>query len=610
MRKFCNRRYHKIAVALVLVILQLTFFGYSQAEAAEPTSYADLRARAGASGDRISISTNPIGGTFAFSTADPFGSGDDNGIVIRAPNGFWIREHQPSASNPTQLAWFELGDGANIGSLVLKLARRYSPHLYLRMPAGNRRFLLGYTQLTGITQNFGMFSGGGNTEIVQDPVGLTAGSDQSFTMIKLDDYKSIHIDSGITFIGRHDLFGGPQYGSANGALDMNLTGKVIPVSLELHCDFQDTPAFGVNHTGTGNGVGNAVIGGTYSNSGLRANSGIKSLHLDNLVVTDPLGLGAGYDPISKKADIKYFEKHHGAWLQNIDVLTGQLTLQYGSARWFMAQNGQIGDGPNAPFTIIDTKLGTLADGTQFSRPTGMRTQAGKADGLRYPYAANARYLRIISDGPNSLDYAFILEATPESTSANYYDNDLHVDFSNAAASRGILIGEIHDVDPAGPKGKGQVRNNVFTGSTSSVTVYDADNTFEDMSFGNFVILRNPKYVSNRPDRIRIVSSTVAAGGSITVSAGQEIRMKDLYFAGGARDIIKVSNASEIDPISIYVNNVMAAKGSLITAENSGNVALYVDDVRVAIPYEVPVDNRAANGPPAPKPGPPQDVTVE
>lgn len=84
-------------------------------------TYDELRATAGASGNRLALrsSTDPrIDGVFVFADHDPYGKGDDGGMVLKGANGWWVRQFAHDRSDPIRLDWFQLADGHEITALL------------------------------------------------------------------------------------------------------------------------------------------------------------------------------------------------------------------------------------------------------------------------------------------------------------------------------------------------------------------------------------------------------------------------------------------------------------------------------------------------------------
>jgi hypothetical protein len=550
-----------------------------------------LRSTPGSATLEHSLNDGPIGGRFRFSASDPFAGGDDGGTVLKAPNGYWIRQYPHDQEHPIELAWFRLARNEDLGPLLLELARRHNPDLFVRMPDGENSYRLGHIDLSGISTTLHLRKGSGTTTLVQNDVGVAQGSPESRTMLHLAGYKDVLIDRGIRFVGRHDQFGQPHLNCAAGLVDLEPTPHGIARSLVVRADFDASPCFGLNHVGGQYGsasgrVQHAVISGSYYNSGLRINAGVMSLEIANVTIEDPMGLGAGYDPKSRSSDIRFLEKHHGAWLQNLTRLTGNLVLRHGGASWFMSQNGRIGASPTEPFVISDHELGRLADGTIIPPTQTMLTQTGKIDGLIEP-RPGGRYLRVESDGRNMLQYGFILEATPESPRDNYFVSGMDVVLHNVKSLRPVTIGEIQKLTASdGSAGKGRVRGNRISGTADSVAVFDSYNTLQDLAFGRLYISRHPNFPENLPTSVRLNDCVVNDGGTIRITAGNHIELDGLAVRGSAREFLRIDNATEPEFVEVSLSRLSAPAGSLITAARSGFVKLTMDGQEVALPYRV------------------------
>lgn len=532
--------------------------------------YSSLRNISGLQGSEVNIVGPLTAGKFKFSATDPYGNGDDDGIVIKGSKGYWIRSFAHTAIDPIQLDWFGVGHNTNITQKLKKLAATFSPKLFVLLPS-NIELYLDHINLTG-TEYFHLITKGGKTIINQ----LNQPAHDSI-MLQLDNYQVVSIDSGIEFRGKYDLLRDP--GLTGGLLSFNLTQPAI--SFDCHCDITDSPVFGLNHTGgeggSPNKALNANITGRYDNSGVRVNSGLSNLNI-NVHVLDPRAGGVGYDSSDGTTTFANYEKFHGAWMQNIDALTGQVILEHGGAQWFMSGNKAIGTSAIDPFIIDDRNLSHLPDGTLLPETTGMRKQTGKIDSLANPQPAGTRFMKIVSDGNNALQYGFILEATPESSASNYYTNNIDVEFVNAYANRSALIGEIAQAGTA----IGQVQGINMRGEVNGLIIMDSLNSCNNLTFTTLEIRRNANQTLTRPDNISIVDSTMS--GDMLIKAGQDITIDNLLVPGPPRNIINIANATEIDPITVNITNMTTPVGSTITADNDSLVTVTVDSVAVTLPY--------------------------
>lgn len=268
-----------------------------------------------------------------------------------------------------------------------------------------------YIDLTGLTQDIQVIG--------------SSGVDYDIS-IELADYKTVSIDN-ISIIGK-----------------LIFTAGADSKHFECHADFKNTNGFGLAHYGDTkdnvNKVDYAFITGTYDDSGLKCNSGIRNLNLDVHVIDNRgggLASNVGY-VYSKQT----FEKWHGVWMLYVDSIKGKIKLTGGGARWFISACKNIGN-PENPLYIEDELLGWV-DG---EKPVvvGMRTQTGKIDSLTH--TKHNRYMQIKSDGMNNMQYPFIIEATSESEAGTYYVENVDVEFiGDVRAQRPVLIGVTNEGD--------------------------------------------------------------------------------------------------------------------------------------------------------------------
>ncbi len=115
-------------------------------------------------------------------------------------------------------------------------------------------------------------------------------------MLRIADYREVIIEPGITFDGHHDGIGGIRLRDSStqsgglALLDFAVT-RPRAERLDIRCNTRDAAAFSILHTADREAVKHVVIGGRHLNGGLRMNSGIKDLHFDDVLVTDPRGYG-------------------------------------------------------------------------------------------------------------------------------------------------------------------------------------------------------------------------------------------------------------------------------------------------------------------------------
>lgn len=572
-----------LLISALLSILAID--SWATSSIVEASNYSELRSMEGLAGSKAAIATGTAKGVFTFTNKDPHGHGDDGGTVIQAKNGWWVRDFNHSKAQPIKLDWYQLENSSDITDLVLKLAKAYSPYLYLQSPIKPLQVELNYIDLTATTKYFYLL-GEEKTLTIRQKAWPT----NRYTLLRIDNYKEIFIDKGITFEGRHDLFANNDEKQQLGLLRFSLQ-KGNASFFKVFADINNSPNFGIAHSGgkvaaSNRHVKQAIIGGRFYNSGIRINSGVKALDLDNVHILDPIGMGLGWNPMLSIAHKIYREKHHGIWLQNIETLTGKLLLEYGGASWFMSSNKYIGHSIEDPFIIEDRQIGWLYNGTKVSAAKGMRAQTGKIDGLFHPFKKGNRFIKLISDGRNQLSYPFVIEASPEGA-RDYYANNIHLELVGLKAKGVGIIGEINKNNKGG---KGYARGISTTGTIDQLLIQDASNSAYKLKTNNIIIKRNSKQLETRPDNIVVDDTELGPDGSIIVKAGKNILIDGLLTKGKSRELIMVKNANENDPISISIKNICVPIGTKITAEKPDKVAVKLNGQKIALPFTFSTEN--------------------
>src|SRR3989344_7880175 len=94
------------------------------------SSYAELRLASGSAEQMVALRAGKQEGAFKWQATDPNAKGDDGGIVIKSPNGWWVRQFTYDANNPIEMDWFGLNDGTDITTLITNIASSYKPNFY------------------------------------------------------------------------------------------------------------------------------------------------------------------------------------------------------------------------------------------------------------------------------------------------------------------------------------------------------------------------------------------------------------------------------------------------------------------------------------------------
>lgn len=126
------------------------YFAYPNGDApiVTVTSYTELRTKNASHTTTGTIYLNHAqhGGGFKFSSSDPYGLGDDGGLVIAASGGgWWVRQFTYGEMSPVKLQWFEsVVADFNVTALLLSIVSRFSTS-YVEFPPLSRLYLSSYT---------------------------------------------------------------------------------------------------------------------------------------------------------------------------------------------------------------------------------------------------------------------------------------------------------------------------------------------------------------------------------------------------------------------------------------------------------------------------------
>jgi hypothetical protein len=270
-------------------------------------SYADLRQASGSAGQTINLQGQKITGKFAWRQDDPYGQGDDGGIVIRGIGGWWVRRFAHTAEEPIELDWFELDDGQEITGLLRALATRYSPAFYCRVPSQPLKLVVDFVDFaqTG-TREFFLLENDAPVTIADKPR-----PDDRAAMFHVADYRRVEIGGprhNLTFKGLH---GGVRGGwnckenySFQGLPPDLKSGRSLLTfsqntpdgeSLEFRANIRDAYLSGLSFRGLRDKTRRGVISGDFVNAGFYIAGGVEHLHLDNPRFSDPCLCSWGWD---------------------------------------------------------------------------------------------------------------------------------------------------------------------------------------------------------------------------------------------------------------------------------------------------------------------------
>ena len=404
--------------SFISVVFGLCLSIYGPGVLALSTSYTDLRALPGSSEGQVeNLNANLIGGTFNFSSTDPYGNDDDNGIVIAAPNGFWTRQFTYSAASPIELDWFELANNDDITSLLTTLATTYGDlgngynELYLNAPSVPLTLESGYINwddgtLTSLdVKRFSFLENGAAVTIqhIENSVQIS-----KYKLWQFNDYLRVLIGGtnlDITFQSNHPGLGtgggnSPIYGLISLSLDRYHVGAEL---VDFRANVRDTHSVGLSFYGyetltdpaihtstlTTGRVLQANIAGEFWASGININSGVVEAWYDpnNTWITDPYNVSSGWDGAVVKRLGTDFIWHgrkigcydtarnqgtiRGVFTQRVDKLTGGVTLEYGTPTASIFQSNAIGNSATDRYIVRYKDYGSSGPTALTGLPEGV-----------------------------------------------------------------------------------------------------------------------------------------------------------------------------------------------------------------------------------------------
>ena len=545
------------------------YFRYPEGDAPVVTvaDYAELRTKGSSDvgyRDRIAVTDLHLKGPFEYSATDPYGQGDDGGIVIAAADGWWVRLHTPQKNSPVLMDWFQVTEDQDITALLLHLASIYPVYLHLRLPSVSRVILDNLS--TGGHVVFTLQ--GGATVMQKNPP-----SGSLWQVWTISNTPEIEF-SRVNFLGRYGEFGTieeyPGTLISGSFVEINLPSKSTNVIIDA--DFTDTTSRGLSISGAG--ADYVEITGTYANSGFgHFATGVSDhLHVD-VTITDPAGnalklwsTGGGL-----------FEKWHGAWLQWVNKVTGIVRLQYGGAEWFMAAIGDMGNSVDDPLIFDATHIGYSPAGQAIGDVGVRQWHVGKFDGLLHPWPQNRRFLKHTDDRMIRSKRHTQYECSEENQGQFWHANDVYT---------------ISDMDPSGPlfdagsfnANQNEMKGHTLTGVYSHLTVTIWESSVINATCGSMGIGESSIYYahSNTYNNVTITNS-------INVKTGQHT-FNSLTFTGEARDIITI-NSTFIDGVNdavvLDIYGLSAPAGSVIRHVSGAAPVVNIEGSPVTLPYTVP-----------------------
>jgi hypothetical protein len=585
-----NRRYWSLFNVLIL-FASLTLPGTAIAA----TSYAGLRAQSGSVGQTTSLVAPRIGGEFVFSVTDPYGYGDDGGIVIRAPNGWWVRKFAHTLTDPVKLDWFEVVEGHNVTTILGQLGFTYKPKLYVQVPTVPMTLQMDPIDFAaiGIT-NFAFLESDAKVSIQQtgDRPLLFYFKNMKELVFGTDQKKASRDDYNLTLVGNWTWTS--RSTEEGGALVLIETqgNDAPPFYFRFNTKYPKQASIRIS--GGAGGPQVAHISGRFIGGGMTFAHMAGEIRFEDAYVADPLGYAHGWTGTEAGAVDKAWSDPRvlGVTLIYSQKVTGLLELQYGGTHFGSMYADQFGIDPSNPLVIIARDYGYTGP-NELGLPSGVKLQAPwywavsvKFDGLKTE-AQGRRWIKLAADDPRGApDYLtrVLLEASqlddnPNGNAAqtSYIRWTLanitrHFSTNNTGWHPDDRIhGMIYQGDGVNPA---QISGSISLGLRDIVE----NGQFHDLVVQPWLYYdKHPGYEDGSHNIIRNVALTGRVAVKYQKPPANDNLLENVTWLGSAREVMRVDAGA-----SVSANNLCAPAGSTI----GGGGSVTVNGQAVTLPYKL------------------------
>lgn len=542
------------------------------------SGYGELRQTYGGPGGTVVVSGEHIGGTFTWSSRDPHGNGDDGGIVIKAPNGWWIRQFTYDRTHPIELDWFDLRHGEDITDVIEHIARAYSPHFFVRVPNRSMTLRMKYIDFDSYDIDYFRLLESSSPVMIQQSGGRT--------LFEVAGYRDFVLGSPHKKANRdnYNLTISGTYTSSDHGVGLGGQPPMIRIDQSIRCGCDASirvntlDAWGGGILHIGRGTDTIYISGRHENSSLSV-SRTRSVVFEDPIVTDPHATGMGWtggsDGAAREDRISRIRENS---LNGIYRVDGSMTLQYGWA-WIIAIDiARFGSSADDPFVITTKDLGYTKNGIAVQKEGSAILNAVKFDGVDQSDRTGNRFIKIVEDNTfgNNLAHKLWIEASVcDDVSSQFCHGAVssHTTFileNTSGAVSGQVVGR-HPDD--------RVHHNVYDGAGrvamrrgGTLTVSDHDTVRN----GQFHDIRLIVGRGNGTGGINNTIENVALTGKVRVDEDvQRTDLKNVSWIGNARTVMEIARGADVT-----AEDICAPSGSRI----SGSGVLRIDGRRVSLPY--------------------------
>jgi hypothetical protein len=564
----------------------------------------------------------------------------DLGGDCTVPEGF-----TPSEAQPFELDWCRPADRDDITGLLVQIANRWPSKFVVRAPSSDRTLISNTIDWGNVpVKDFSFLESPASAKLKVQHVGDPT---DKYRMWRFANARRVIIGGTglkITFAGNHPGLGTGDNTQA-GLIQFETNDGSTPDLADFRANVWNAQSHGLFFIGgalggdgefLGNRFRNVNVSGSFVNSGIVINSGVRDAWFDpeNLRVSDPYarvqgwdGVVAGVRPdgirvgcidqVRQQARIS-----SGAGGQYLRRISGGVTLEYGTpnANIFIAK--YIGDGPTAPYRVRFKDYGFTGPTELTGLPAGVMIKKGpdttvmKHDPLpTYGYtAAEFRFIRFeqldsdygngMQSGPinsgcapgNATDnnkhtgtpYIWRPEASRDGVPSQYVTAFVDVTFDGLTEWVDLgnwrayiqASGSGADIAP-GPSVPDRTYGHVLRATARTkvpgvTTLLDTNTLTGPGSWYHVVIAPVPTDQGTliNPNDNRVVDTSIHGFVQIGANATGTI-IKNVNFTGAARKIIEVGAGSDV-----VVAEICAPAGSTI----EGTGAVTYQSTRVALPY--------------------------
>ncbi len=347
-------------------------------------------------------------------------NGNLNGIIIHSIHGgAWYRQFIYDENHPIQFDWLSnIQNGHDITDVLLDLAECFAPNLYVQMPSTPMQLGMKYIAwdqfnmqvINSSIKKFAFLESphaqttiyhkqytANSSGISNNPyLSLNGPVDDFFALWWFHNYERVIIGGpmlNLSFHSNHPGLGIKGYSKSEkesiiskGLIEFKLDNNHLDADLvDFRANIHDTNAQGLNFTGglltsqpsTQGRLSELKLSGLMWNSSVRVHSGVSQAWYDvnGLKVSDPYQLQFGWDGSQiEKTDNngllipntlahgcfdpdRTLSKTRMIWTQNVDKLSGGMTLEYGAPNANIFLTKTIGESANDPFVLRFKDIG-------------------------------------------------------------------------------------------------------------------------------------------------------------------------------------------------------------------------------------------------------------